>query len=70
MFSGSKAPIPAHDFFYVRILDVCVTLACVMYSYAYRVGPDDHFVCYVSLLLLHVLCVYMFICYICMSGGA
>ena len=38
-FSSSKAPMSVYDF-YVRILDVYITLACLMRWYAYRVSPD------------------------------
>ena len=61
--------------YYVRLIDVFVTLACVMHWYVYRAGIDvgwgydDYIVCYCLSDYRMCLYDYMFICYLCIGQG-
>ena len=54
MFSGSKARMSSHDY-YVRVLDVCVTLSCV---YVCMLSGLDQWVICMPLLVMCV-CLYV-----------
>ena len=64
MFSGLKALMLTHDY-YDRMLDVCMTLSCVMCWYVYRarldVGRGTMTVLYVIVFVI-IACVSMIMC--------